>query len=216
MMNQTVSVRVSNLCRKISDHCPTALTPPDLGFLIATLAGAAAAFPYQEHDDLTLAPLVTPPPPPMGGPLSQFAIQSGHSPSEYLIKDYIIFFKKDIHKKHARDHKHKVHKIWKQDFNERIQVQGFVIGDIFAGIKHHFDITLPEVAYVKRDSKFWINNPYFAIKTVPANEPKASRASDVDIEYGAPWGLAQISHRHKLKFRTFYVYPFEDQGGLID
>ncbi|KAI8446769.1 hypothetical protein BY996DRAFT_6422004 [Phakopsora pachyrhizi] len=208
-----------------------------VGFLIATLAGAAAAFPYQEHDDLTLAPLVTPPPPPMGGPLSQFAIQSGHSPSEYLIKDYIIFFKKDIYKKHARDHKHKVHKLWKQDFNERIQVQGFVIGDIFAGIKHHFDIgksvfkgysihvpeslisiirTLPEVAYVKRDSKFWINNPYFAIKTVPANEPKASRASDVDIEYGAPWGLAQISHRHKLKFRTFYVYPFEDQGGLID
>ncbi|CAH7683592.1 subtilase-type proteinase psp3 [Phakopsora pachyrhizi] len=206
-----------------------------VGFLIAALAGAAAASPYQEQDDLTLAPLVTPPPPPMGGPLSQFAIQSGRSPSDYLIKDhYIVVFKKDIHEKHARDHKHKVHKLWKQDRNERIQVQGFGIGDIFAGIKHHFDIgtsvfkgysihvpeslisiirTLPEVAYVERDSKVWINDPYFATNTVPANEPKASSASDVDVEYGAPWGLARISHRHKLKFSTFNVYPFEDPAG---
>ncbi|CAH7686451.1 hypothetical protein PPACK8108_LOCUS21099 [Phakopsora pachyrhizi] len=34
--------------------------------------------------------------------------------------------------------------------------------------------TLPEAVYVERDSKVWINNPYFAAKTLPANKHKAS------------------------------------------
>jgi cerevisin len=71
------------------------------------------------------------------------------------------------------------------------------------------------VAYVERDSRVWINDQFHNPTTVPVAENVAQPASEqIDVEYGAPWGLARISHRHKLKFSTFNVYPFEDPAGL--
>ena len=35
----------------------------------------------------------------------------------------------------------------------------------------------------------------------------------VDTETGAPWGLARISHRHRLSFSTFNKYMFSDYCG---
>lgn len=199
------------------------------------LVGSAASFPFSDQDEVTMAPLITPPPPPTGGPLSHLAIQSGREPSDYLIKDhYLVVFKQGTADRHARRHKHKVHRLWKRDHHQRMQINSFGIGELFAGIKHHFDIgdnlfkgysihvpedlvsvirAFPEVDYVERDSRVWINDPSFSVNTVPATEALPEEPV-IDVEYNAPWGLARISHRHKLTFGTFNQYPFEDLAGL--
>lgn len=195
------------------------------------------AVPHQDESGSRLAPLITPSPPPVDGPLSQLAIQAGRSPADYLIKNhYIVVFKKGTHDQQARRHKHKVHKLWHQDNQQRLQSDSFGLGDLFSGIKHHFNLgtdlfqgysihipdalvsvirSFPEVDYVELDSRVWINEPYHAPTTVPAVEQSLKPTSEhIDVEYGAPWGLARISHRHRLKFSTFNVYPFEDPAGL--
>ncbi|EGG04425.1 subtilisin protease [Melampsora larici-populina 98AG31] len=205
-------------------------------FGLATVALASSAFakPISDEDDSLYAPLYTPTPPPMDGPLSQLAIQSGRSPADYLIKDsYIVVLKKGLHDRRVRKHKRVVQKLWFQDHQMRLQAESLGLGDLFKGIKHHFDLSehfkgysihvpealikliraLPEVEYVERDSKVWINDPYFTSTTVPVVEGDSVSASSIDIERGAPWGLARISHRDKLRFGTFNVYPYEHAAG---
>ncbi|KNE92352.1 hypothetical protein PSTG_14252 [Puccinia striiformis f. sp. tritici PST-78] len=195
--------------------------PSMLGFIATALAGSALAVPFHDENDAHLAPLITPTAPPMGGPLSHLSIQGGRSPSDYLIRDnYIVVFKKGTSEHHTK-HKEKVHKLWKRDQQQRIQSDSYGPTDLFSGIRHHFGIgedsvdsfkgysihvpqalisiirSFPEVDYVERDSR-----------------SAHSTSEPIDVEYGAPWGLARISHRHKLKFSTFNVYPFEDPAGL--
>ena len=210
-----------------------------LGFIATALAGSALAVPFHDENDAHLAPLITPTAPPMGGPLSHLSIQGGRSPSDYLIRDnYIVVFKKGTSEHHTK-HKEKVHKLWKRDQQQRIQSDSYGPTDLFSGIRHHFGIgedsvdsfkgysihvpqalisiirSFPEVDYVERDSRVWINEHYDNPSTIPVAEKSAHSTSEpIDVEYGAPWGLARISHRHKLKFSTFNVYPFEDPAGL--
>ncbi|KAI7953375.1 hypothetical protein MJO28_005922 [Puccinia striiformis f. sp. tritici] len=213
--------------------------PSMLGFIATALAGSALAVPFHDENDAHLAPLITPTAPPMGGPLSHLSIQGGRSPSDYLIRDnYIVVFKKGTSEHHTK-HKEKVHKLWKRDQQQRIQSDSYGPTDLFSGIRHHFGIgedsvdsfkgysihvpqalisiirSFPEVDYVERDSRVWINEQYDNPSTIPVAEKSAHSTSEpIDVEYGAPWGLARISHRHKLKFSTFNVYPFEDPAGL--
>ncbi|KAG9042276.1 serine protease [Tulasnella sp. UAMH 9824] len=51
--------------------------------------------------------------------------------------------------------------------------------------------TMPEVDYIEHDQLVWAS----------------------DIEKGAPWGLARISHREKLGFGTFREYIYDGHGG---
>jgi len=208
-----------------------------LGFIATALAGSALAIPYHDDSDGHLAPLITPTAPPVGGPLSHLSVQRGRSPSDYLIKDsYIVVFKKGTRQHQSNHHKEKVLNLWKQDQHQRLQSNSYGPADLFSGIKHHFDIgvdhfkgysihvpealvsiirSFPEVAYVERDSTVWINDHYDNPTTIPvAEKPSEPTSEQIDVEYGAPWGLARISHRHKLKFSTFNVYPFEDPAGL--
>lgn len=76
-------------------------------------------------------------------------------------------------------------------------VRDFAIGKarMFHG---HFSETVlehirasPDVAFVERDSRV------FAL----------------DVEKGAPWGLARVSHRSPLSFGTFNKYEYEHVGG---
>lgn len=207
-----------------------------LGFIASALAGSALAVPFNDDPDSHLAPLITPTAPPVGGPLSHLSIQGGRSPSDYLIKDsYVVVFKKGTHDDRSLQHKSKVHQLWKQDQQQRLQSESYGPADLFSGIKHHYDgmtsfkgysihvpealisiiRSFPEVDYIERDSRVWINDQYENPSTIPvAEKPSHPTSEPIDVEYGAPWGLARISHRHKLKFSTFNVYPFEDPAGL--
>jgi cerevisin len=51
----------------------------------------------------------------------------------------------------------------------------------------------PEVEYVEQDQVVW--------------------ASDMTIQRNAPWGLARVSHREKLKFSTLGKYEYDADGG---
>ncbi|KAF9563017.1 hypothetical protein CPC08DRAFT_742016 [Agrocybe pediades] len=84
-----------------------------------------------------------------------------------------------------------------------------LVGDEFAGLQHVYDgpingyagrfteavveqiRRMPEVAYVEKDQ---------VVRTQ-------------DVQKGAPWGLARISHRPKLSFGTFTKYLYNADGG---
>lgn len=66
------------------------------------------------------------------------------------------------------------------------------------GYSGHFDehtLSLiraaPEVEYVEHDSVVWAS----------------------EVQKGAPWGLARISHRERLRLSTFQKYEFDVNGG---
>jgi cerevisin len=73
-----------------------------------------------------------------------------------------------------------------------------VYTETLMGYSGHFDehtLSLiranPEVDYVEHDSVVWAS----------------------EIQNGAPWGLARISHRERLRLSTFQKYEFDTNGG---
>lgn len=57
---------------------------------------------------------------------------------------------------------------------------------------------LPEVDYVERDQIVRTQN---------------ITVQDITTQRSAPWGLARISHREKLRFGTFTQYAYDSEGG---
>jgi cerevisin len=73
-----------------------------------------------------------------------------------------------------------------------------VYTETLKGYSGHFDEhtlglirAAPEVEYVEHDSVVWAS----------------------EIQNGAPWGLARISHRERLRLSTFQKYEFDADGG---
>ena len=85
----------------------------------------------------------------------------------------------------------------------------------------------PEVAFVEQDSVVhttMIPQGNERVYDVPETQTFAAGAPPEaafpwpgrhthDVEKGAPWGLARISHRPSLSLGTFNKYVYEDQGG---
>ena len=85
----------------------------------------------------------------------------------------------------------------------------------------------PEVAFVEQDSVVhttMIPQGNERVYDVPETQTFAAGAAPEaalpwpgrhthDVEKGAPWGLARISHRPSLSLGTFNKYVYEDQGG---
>lgn len=57
-----------------------------------------------------------------------------------------------------------------------------------------------------------VGQPFDAPTTLPAITADLE-SSSFDVEKSAPWGLARISHRPRLNFGTFNVYPYDHDGG---
>jgi len=202
----------------------------------AALASTSLASPTPS-EEYRLAPLLTPPPPPqVDGPPGAMRPQSG-DPKGHLVKDsYIVVLKKGLHEQQVEQHKRKVQQLWATE-SARAQKRGIHWGKTFEGLKHHYSIgkgsfrgysahipklvlthirALPEVAYVERDSIVTINDPYFtsaSTTSMPVIEGESVAPSEIEVEYGAPWGLARISHRDRLKFGTINVYPYDAVAG---
>lgn len=109
---------------------------------------------------------------------------------------YIVVLHKDQH------HKTDEHLSWLQS-THAADVTAQADHTSFAGLRHSYDVgalkgysghfsqdvlaqirARPEVAYVERDSVVWAS----------------------ELEKGAPWGLARLSHRKSLGFGTFNKY----------
>lgn len=135
--------------------------------------------------------------------------------SRNLIEDsYIVVFKDHVDEEMAANHHlwvDTVHSdtlnILKRDNTQHALLSGesglsnlFNIGEKFKGYagKFHKD-TLeairrhPAVAYVEPDSRVSID--------------------EFDVEHGAPWGLARVSHRDPLSLGSYNKYLYDNDGG---
>lgn len=130
-------------------------------------------------------------------PLIHPALLIARRGESHLIPDsYIVVLHKDQH------HKADEHLSWLQSAHAA-DLTAQADHTSFTGLRHSYDVgtlkgysghfsqdvlrqirSRPEVAYVERDSVVWAS----------------------ELEKGAPWGLARISHRKPLGFGTFNKY----------
>lgn len=171
-------------------------------------------------DALTLAPLVTPPAPinAVEVPAGEYTpYLHGQDRSTHLVPDsYIVVFKDGASSAAVKGHHAHVDTLHAHDVLLRQQMilatstEAPAEADL-GGRRHHYDIgtgmrgyagkfsakvvdairARPEVAFVERDSIVWAS----------------------DVEKGAPWGLARLSHRKPLSFGTFSKYEYEHAAG---
>ncbi|KAI9715089.1 MAG: hypothetical protein M1812_006207 [Candelaria pacifica] len=138
-----------------------------------------------------------------------------------VLDSYIVVFKKDVSHVSAA-----AHHDWVQDLHLstestktelRKRSQFPITTDVFHGLKHtyniagsllgysgHFDEDVieqvrrhPDVAYVEKDSE---------VHTMSDDD-------EGEVERGAPWGLARISHRDSLSLGTYSKYLYTADGG---
>ncbi|GAA6005714.1 hypothetical protein JCM10207_005305 [Rhodosporidiobolus poonsookiae] len=180
---------------------------------LAALATVAVANPLPQ-DSFVLAPLITPPPPPSSDPLS---VQTqGH----IVDSSYIVVLEDHLEDHDIDSHHRAVHSIHAEHEKARLLSAGADSNTKHHGIRHKYKVggrkhrgrgkkqlkgysghfsertvdrirAMKGVRYVERDSLVWAN----------------------EVEKGAPWGLARISHRNTLSFGTFNKYEYDSQAG---
>ncbi|KAJ7464336.1 peptidase S8/S53 domain-containing protein [Mycena latifolia] len=128
----------------------------------------------------------------------------GDQPQGLINDSYIVVLKKDASAVHLQNH---------FNFLQAVQAEAPLVAD-GAGIRHVYDGPIngyagrfsesvvrqlrgmPEVQYVEHDR---------VVHTMGT--------MDIATQKGAPWGLARISHRDKLSFRTYGRYQYDPRGG---
>jgi len=153
--------------------------------------------------------VITPGPPPSSG----FGVQSSSEP-QIVENSYIVRLKPDTTHDQHDSHLTLISNIHAQDVSSRhalnavsvesVQadlgglINSYKIGEKVKGYHGKFSEKVlqsiraqPEVLYVEKDSMVYAS----------------------DIEKGAPWGLARLSHRKPLSFGTFNKYEYEHRGG---
>ncbi|KAF9012664.1 serine-type endopeptidase [Cyathus striatus] len=144
------------------------------------------------------SPLSTPNDIPPRSSLTLAPLVAEHHPHGSVNNSYIVMLKHDLPEHLRQNH-----------LNFLQHASANVAGDEFTGIQHVYEghiygyagkfhpnvvdqiRAMPEVAYVEKDQ---------IVRTQ-------------EVQKGAPWGLARISHRPKLTFSTFTKYLYNNDGG---
>ncbi|GAA6036862.1 hypothetical protein JCM8097_006319 [Rhodosporidiobolus ruineniae] len=179
-------------------------------------AASSAASPVAGQRE-SLAPLYTPPPPPTDDLATQSIQTNAH-----IVQDSYIVVLDDHLEPHDVDQHHshleQLHARHRRD----LTAEGAAAS--FAGVKHKYHVGGKKGRHARRKAKRNQLKGYsghFSSQTVDAIRAMkgvkyVERDSLVwasDIEKGAPWGLARISHRNTLSFGTFNRYEYESQAG---
>ncbi|KAI5476521.1 hypothetical protein MNV49_007531 [Pseudohyphozyma bogoriensis] len=185
--------------------------------VLTTLVALSSATPLPpsslQHlpSDFVLAPLITPPPPPSSS--------GGLSTQSHIIADSYLVVLDDHLDPHLVDQHHAhAQALHAADSRLLSLKSGPVAAPSLTGLVHKFAIgsktrqgrnkvhgytgqfsestldairALKGVKYVERDSVVYAS----------------------EVEKGAPWGLARISHRDPLSFGTFNKYEYDGNGG---
>ncbi|KAJ6582338.1 peptidase S8/S53 domain-containing protein [Mycena capillaripes] len=168
---------------------------------------------------LFLAPAVSPRPltnchtdpnsPLHDRPAFSFApLLGGEVPHAVINDSYIVVLKKDFASAaHLENH---------FNFLQWVEGEHPLLGNVGVGIRHIYDGVLrgyagrfsqsamqqlrgmPEVDYIEHD------RVVHTLGTVDM---------DIETQKGAPWGLARISNRDKLSFKTYGRYHYDPRGG---
>ncbi|KAG6856388.1 hypothetical protein H0H87_005006 [Tephrocybe sp. NHM501043] len=150
----------------------------------------------------TATPLSTPPHfnPSIETPLRLAPLFVADHPHGTLNNSYIVMLKPGLSQSFKTNHFNLLQAAHNEDplHGEESGLKHIYDAHQFSGYAGHFSDavvqrlrTLPEVAYVEQDQ---------IVKTQ-------------DIQKGAPWGLARISHRPRLTFSTFTKYEYDSDGG---
>ncbi|KAJ7025899.1 serine-type endopeptidase [Mycena alexandri] len=137
--------------------------------------------------------------PPQRDPLAlaPFAQQERYGS---INNSYIVVLKPDTHPQVMENH---------FNFLRMAHQHQPLVDDSFA-IKHVY----PHInGYAGRFSEDSVNQ----LRSMPevdfVEKDQIVRTQESAVQKSAPWGLARVSHREKLRFATFTLYEYEDQGG---
>ncbi|KAH8103608.1 peptidase S8/S53 domain-containing protein [Cristinia sonorae] len=133
-----------------------------------------------------------------------------HHPHGSVNNSYMVVFKDDVSSQLIDNH---------FNFVQLAHSENPSLGnELAAGLRHvydghvkgysgHFSVDtidrirrMPEVAFVEKDQ-------------IVRTQDEVPLAAALGTQKSAPWGLARISHRTKLTFRTFTLYEYEKRGG---
>ena len=166
--------------------------------------------------NFVLAPLYTPPAPP-----TTSVAAAGLAESSHLVKDsYLIVLQDDLLDHHIADHHLEVEAMHQLDTRLR-QLKGGVAGAIeladhaLEGVVHRFHVNKKSASGLKGYTGKFSESVVDAIRAMP-HVKYVERDSIVwasEVERGAPWGLARISHRAPLSFATYGKYEYDGHGG---
>ncbi|GAA5897415.1 hypothetical protein JCM8208_003266 [Rhodotorula glutinis] len=191
----------------------TALYYATLGAATPFPPGAAALLP----DTFELSPLISPPP-----PTSDY--DSLVHTNAHIVRDSYIIVLDDSLEAHEVDRHHAhVESLHRADQRLRsLKAQGAGSPhEALDGVKHKFHVGGQKHRRNRRQNQLKGYAGSFSESTVDAIRAMkgvkyVERDSIVhasDVEKGAPWGLARISHRNTLSFGTFNRYEYESQAG---
>ncbi|KAJ7509585.1 peptidase S8/S53 domain-containing protein [Mycena galericulata] len=128
----------------------------------------------------------------------------GGEPHGLINDSYIVVLKKDASAAHLQNH---------FNFLQAVQEEHPLLGG-GAGIHHVYDG--PMTGYSGRFSKSVMHR----LRSMPEVEyiehdrvVGTVGGMDIATQKGAPWGLARISHRERLSFRTRGKYQYDPRGG---
>lgn len=151
----------------------------------------------------------------------------GATNADIIPGSYIIQFKDHVTTAKADHHHGWVQSIHDETDQQSLELRKRGIADIFAGMKHTFNLgdgfkgyaghftddvieqirRHPDVAAIEHDT--------MVHTMLPAGVKNSLKEDtcDSDVEKQAPWGLARISHRDTLGFGTFNKYLYSHDGG---
>jgi cerevisin len=121
-------------------------------------------------------------------------------PHGTINNSYIVMLKPDV-----------IPSIFQNHFNflNTIHDADPLIGDVDSGIRHVYD------GHIKGYSGMFTDGVVDQIRQMPEVDyvERDQIVKTMEVQKQAPWGLARISHRHKLTFGTFSKYVYNADGG---
>ncbi|BGP12895.1 hypothetical protein JCM10213_005152 [Rhodosporidiobolus nylandii] len=193
---------------------------PSALFAALYLACSPAAASPLVPNEFVLAPLYTPPPPPASS--DSLAIQT----DSHIVRDsYLVILEDHLDDTDIHQHHRNVESVHAHHERTRL-LTATASPDPHPprrGIKHKYSVGGKRKRSSKRHGRKQLKgySGQFSEQTVDAIRAMkgvryVERDSLVwasDIEKGAPWGLARISHRNTLSFSTFNKFEYDHQAG---
>ncbi|KAM0793080.1 hypothetical protein ACM66B_000563 [Microbotryomycetes sp. NB124-2] len=174
--------------------------------------------------EFVLAPLYTPPPPPNGPTANEAGAAVVHTNAHIVTDSYLVVLDDELEHEQVEQHHAHVEALHAADSRVRQlkqldQTEQFVEQAIYNGIKHKFHLGSRNTHRHGKKMRGYAG--HFSPSTLDAIRAlkgvkyveKDSIVFTQDVERGAPWGLARISHRKTLGFGTFSRYDYDGRGG---
>lgn len=172
----------------------------------STFAAASPLTSSGERGQRHLAPLYTPPNifgKDAGAELGIMGGSDGDHEDSHIIPDSYIVIMKEGHGHRLPFHVGQVERRIRATAaaanTQRLSARGGFFEDVIEEVRHHFDVA-DFKGYAGRFSKATLD----FIRAHPSVElvERDTVVKTMDVENGAPWGLARISHRPHLRLST--------------